>query len=141
MNTRLARTAPFVLAAALFAACGTTAGSPAVGDDTAPPAGQATAPFSMTPGDSASGDAMATFCEQWTTQVAAAWPPDASTAATLAPMFTEWAQSPVFATVGADLATVAGWLAMQDGTTAAAAPDAETTAAYDRIEEFVTANC
>jgi len=141
MHTRLARTAPIVLAAALFAACGGSTGSPPVGEDTAPPLGQATSPSSTAAGADLGGDAMASFCEQWTTQVAAAWPPDASTAATLAPMFTEWAQSPELATVGADLTTVGAWLAMQVGSTTAPVPDADTTAAYDRIAEFVTANC
>src|SRR5215218_10297454 len=103
MHTRLARTAPLVLAAALFAACGPGgASSPGLGEKTAPASGQATAPASMAPGGSVSGEAIATFCQQWSTQVAAAWPPDATTAATLAPMFSQWAQSPALATVGAD---------------------------------------
>ena len=141
MHTRLLRTAPFVLAAALFAACGNQTGSPAVGEKTAPPAGQATAPSSMAPAGSVSGEAMATFCDDWTNKVAAAWPPDAATASTLAPMFAEWAQSPAFATVGTDLSTVGAWLTMQGASTTAAAPDAATTDAYNRIVTFVTANC
>jgi hypothetical protein len=142
MHTRLAWTASIVLAAALFAACGPGGpSSPGLGQNTAPATGQATAPSSMAPGGSVSGDAMATFCDEWATQVAAAWPPDATTAATLAPMFSNWAQSPAFATVGADLTTVGTWLTAQAGSTTMAAPDAATTEAYNRIVTFATANC
>lgn len=141
MHTRLARTAPLVLAAAMFAACGPGgASSPGLGENTAPAVG-ATAPSSMAPNASLGGAEVATFCDQWTTQIATAWPPDATTAATLAPMFTEWAKSPAFATVGADLKTVGTWLTGQAGSTSMTAPDAETNAAFSRIGEFATANC
>lgn len=142
MHTRLARTAPLVLAAALFAACGASSGnSPGLGENTAPAGGGSTAPASMAPDASVAGDAMATFCDQWSTQVAAAWPPDATTASTLAPMFNEWAQSPAFATVGADMTTVSTWLTTQGGATTMTAPDATTTDAFNRIAQFATANC
>ena len=95
----------------------------------------------MAPGGSIAGDAMATFCQAWKADVAANWPPDASTAARIAPMFTQWAQSPAFATVGADLTAVGTWLTAQASATTVTAPDANTTAAYGRVATFVAANC
>jgi hypothetical protein len=130
--TLLARSAPFLVAAALFAACGNTAGTPAVGTTSAP--------ISTAPLGTNTGDAMTTFCSTWTTQIASAWPPTAADAARLAPMIREWAKAPALATVAGDLTTLATWLESQAGNTIGV-PDAATTAAFTRVGAFVTANC
>ena len=140
MRSRLARSAPLVLAACLFAACsGSGTATPSTGATTAPPNGLATAPSTMAPGSTDSGDAMTALCQTWTTDVAPSWPPDTATAARLAPMVKAWAQAPALATVSADLTTLSTWLSSQ--VTSTTAPDASTTAAFTRIGQFVTANC
>ena len=136
MHTRLSRAAALVAAAALFAACNSPATSPA-GGSTAVPGGVATA----APGASIVGDAMTTFCQAWAADVAPSWPPDAATAARLAPILADWATAPELATVGVDLTAVAAWLTTQAGSTSMTVPDAATTAAFARIGAFVAANC
>src|SRR3982751_6472559 len=75
MHLRRTGLVPILLlsAAGILAACGPAGSSPAVGDQTATPTGLSTAPASMAPGGSVAGDAMAAFCQAWTTDVAANW--------------------------------------------------------------------
>ena len=82
------------------------------------------------------------FCADFASKVAAKWPNiDASTAAAVAPLFTQWAAKAEMASVKADVATIGVWLtATAAGGTVASPPPAVVTA-FTNVKAFSDSSC
>ena len=82
------------------------------------------------------------FCADFQSKLAASWPNiDASTAATLGPVVTQWASKPEMASVQADATTIGTWIASMATATSVSSPPPDVTTAFDHLKTFADANC
>ena len=82
------------------------------------------------------------FCADFTSKVAAKWPNmDASTAAAVAPLLTQWASKAEMATVKADVATIGVWLTAMAAAGTVASPPPAVATAFDHLKAFADSSC
>ena len=82
------------------------------------------------------------FCADFTSKVAAKWPNvDASTAAAVAPLFTQWAAKAELATIKADVATIGVWLTAMAAAGTVASPPPAVATAFDHLKAFADSSC
>ena len=82
------------------------------------------------------------FCADFTSKVAAKWPNiDASTAAAVAPLFTQWAAKAEMASVRVDVATIGVWLTATAAAGTVASPPPNVATAFDHVKAFADSSC
>jgi hypothetical protein len=82
------------------------------------------------------------FCADFQSKLAASWPNiDASTAATLGPVVTQWASKPEMSSVQADATTIGTWIASMATATSVSSPPPDVTTAFDHLKTFADTNC
>ena len=82
------------------------------------------------------------FCADFQSKLAASWPNiDASTAAALGPVVTEWASKPEMASVQADATTIGTWIASMASGSTVSSPPPDVTTAFDHLKAFADTNC
>jgi hypothetical protein len=82
------------------------------------------------------------FCADFQSKLEASWPNiDASTAATLGPVVTQWASKPEMASVQADTTTIGTWIASMATGSSVSSPPPDVTTAFDHLKTFADANC
>ena len=82
------------------------------------------------------------FCADFRSKVAAKWPNiDASTAAAVAPLLTQWAAKAEMATVKADVATIGVWLTAMAAAGTVASPPPAVATAFDHLKAFADSSC
>ena len=104
--------------------------------------GSAALPSISIPSGAIPSLALEGFCADFSSKLEAAWPNvDASTAAALAPVLTQWAGKAEMADVKTDVTTIATWITSMATAGSVASPPADVTAAFDHIKTFADANC
>lgn len=82
------------------------------------------------------------FCADFAAKVAAKWRNiDASTAAAVAPLFTQWATKTEMSAEKADVATIGGWLTAMATAGTLASPPPDVTTAFDHLKAFADSSC
>ena len=82
------------------------------------------------------------FCAEFTSKLEASWPNiDASTAATLAPVVSQWASKPEMTSVQTDVATIGAWVTQAATATAVSTPPPDVMTAFDHVKAFAESNC
>jgi len=82
------------------------------------------------------------FCADFASKVAAKWPNvDASTAASIAPLFTQWATKSEMTAVKADVATIGVWLTATAAAGTVASPPPTVSTAFDHLKAFADTSC
>jgi hypothetical protein len=106
------------------------------------PSGSASLPSIVIPSGAVPSVALEGFCADFASKVQSAWPNiDASTASTLTPLVTQWADKPEMASVKADVTTIATWISTTAAGGTAATPPADLTTAFDHLKAFADTNC
>ena len=131
-----------------LAACSTT-GSTSAPTPTSTEVSQSGSamPSESAPGTSPAGSASSAaglqgFCADVAAKLTASWPTiDASTAASLAPLLTAWANKPEVASQQADLAKIGAWLTTMATGGAAASPPPDVQTSFDHLKAFADTNC
>ena len=82
------------------------------------------------------------FCAEFTSKLEASWPNiDASTAAALGPVVSQWASKPEMASVQADVATIGAWVTQAATASSVSTPPPDVMTAFDRLKAFADTNC
>lgn len=82
------------------------------------------------------------FCADFAGELQADWPNvDATTAASLGTVVSEWSANPELSTISADVQAIGTWLASQATATTVASPPPEVQTAFDNIATFADSNC
>jgi len=82
------------------------------------------------------------FCADFQSKLAVSWPNiDASTAAALAPVVSQWADKAEMAEVKADVTTIATWITSMATAGSASSPPPDVTTAFDNIKAFADSKC
>lgn len=137
------RVSAFLFAGLIFAACGngtpTTTGQPT----TAPAATSATTTSApATQAGEVDPNTIAGFCKAMTDTIVANMPPkDAAAAGLISPLFRNWAAIPAFASISAELLSIADWTASASIMTPVPTPSAEILTAWANITGFQGSNC
>jgi hypothetical protein len=106
------------------------------------PSGSASLPSIAIPSGALPSVALEGFCADFAGKVEAAWPNiDASTASTLTPLITQWADKPEMASVKSDVTTIAAWITTTASGGTVATPPPDVTTAFDHLKAFADTNC
>jgi hypothetical protein len=82
------------------------------------------------------------FCADFAAELQSDWPNvDATTAASLGVVVSEWAANPELSTISGDVQTIGTWLTTVASATTVPSPPAEVQTAFDNIAAFADANC
>jgi hypothetical protein len=115
------------------AACGSTgtSGAPSI-----------VVPSGLVPSGAVPSVALEGFCADFASKVEATWPNiDASTAASLGPVVTQWASKPEMASVQADATVIGTWITAMATAGSASTPPPDVSTAFDHLKAFADANC
>lgn len=82
------------------------------------------------------------FCADFQSKLQASWPNiDASTAASLGPVVSQWASKPEMTSVQADVATIGAWVTQAATASSVSTPPPDVMTAFDRVKAFADSNC
>jgi hypothetical protein len=99
-------------------------------------------PSNLIPSGAVPSVALEGFCADFQSKLAATWPNiDASTAASLGPVITQWASKPEMASVQADATVIGTWVATMANGGSVSTPPADVTTAFDHLKAFADTNC
>ena len=119
-----------VLAVAACAGTGTS-GAPSI-----------VVPSGLLPSGAVPSLALEGFCADFASKIEATWPNiDASTAASLGPVVSQWASKPEMASVRADATTIGTWIASMANGSTVSSPPPDVATAFDHLKAFADSNC
>jgi hypothetical protein len=99
-------------------------------------------PSGLVPSGALPSLALEGFCADFASKIEATWPNiDASTAATLGPVVSQWASKPEMASVQADATTIAAWITTMASGSSVSTPPPDVATAFDHLKAFADANC
>ena len=119
-----------VLAVAACASTGTS-GAPSI-----------VVPSNLIPSGAVPSVALEGFCADFASKIEATWPNiDASTAAALAPVVSQWASKPEMASVQVDATTIGTWISQAATGSNVSSPPPDVVTAFDHLKAFADTNC
>ncbi len=99
-------------------------------------------PSGLVPSGALPSVALEGFCADFASKIEATWPNiDASTAASLGLVVSQWASKPEMASVQADATTIGTWLTAMATGGSVSTPPSDVTTAFDHLKAFADTNC